>query len=57
VVLFSFWEFESRRLHKKYLTDKGMDYGVYDNKYQMPGTELNVLTYGPYAIAGVTKII
>lgn len=41
----------SHKVHKKYLTDKGLDYGVYDNKYKMPGTELNVLTYGPYAIA------
>ena len=42
---------ESLKVYKKYLTDKGLDYSVYDNKYQMPGTELNVLTYGPYAIA------
>lgn len=41
----------SLKVYKRYLTDKGFDYGVYDNKYQMPGTELNVLTYGPYAIA------
>ena len=41
----------SLKVYKKYLTDKGLDYSVYDNKYQMPGTELNVLTYGPYAIA------
>ena len=41
----------SLKVYKKYLTDKGLDYGVYDNKYQMPGTELYVLTYGPYAIA------
>lgn len=42
---------QSVKVYKKYLTDKGLDYSVYDNKYQMPGTELNVLTYGPYAIA------
>lgn len=41
----------SLKVYKKYLTDIGLDYSVYDNKYQMPGTELNVLTYGPYAIA------
>ena len=41
----------SLNVNKNYLTDKGLDYGVYDNKYQMPGTEINVLTYGPYAIA------
>ena len=42
---------DSLKVYKRYLTDKGLDYGVYDNKYQMPGTELNVLTYGLYAIA------
>ena len=41
----------SLKLHKNYLPDKGLDYSIFDNKYQMPGTELNVLTYGPYAIA------
>ena len=45
----------SLKVHKNYLTDKGLDYGVYDNKYQIPGTELNVLTYGPYAIAWVRE--
>ena len=39
------------KVYKNYLTEKGLDYSVYDNKYQMPGTELQVLTYGPYAIA------
>lgn len=41
----------SVKVYKEYLTDKGLDYSVYDNKYQMPGTEIYVLTYGPYAIA------
>lgn len=39
------------KVYKKYLTERGVDYGIYDNKYQLPGSELNVLTYGPYAIA------
>jgi hypothetical protein len=38
-------------VYKKYLTGMGLDYSVYDNKYQMPGTEVDVLTFGPYAIA------
>ena len=39
------------KVYKNYLTDKGLDFGVYDHKFRLPGTELNVLTYGPYAIA------
>jgi hypothetical protein len=39
------------KVYKNYLTDKGLDFGVYDHKYRLPGTELYVLTYGPYAIA------
>lgn len=41
----------SLKVHKNYLTEKGLVYAVYDNKYQLPGSELQLLTYGPYAIA------
>ena len=42
---------QSLIIYKNYLPSKGLIYDLYDNKYQMPGTELFVLTYGPYAIA------
>jgi hypothetical protein len=41
----------SRKVHMTYLTKLGFVYDVYDNKHLVPGTELNVLTYGPYAVA------
>ena len=40
-----------RKVSKDSLTEKGFAYDVYEYKYQIPGTELNLLTYGPYAIA------
>jgi ribosomal protein S27AE len=36
---------------KSYLKDKGAVYETYDEQFQIPGTELQVLTYGPYALA------
>jgi ribosomal protein S27AE len=42
---------QTRKLPKDYLKDKGAVYESFDNKYTIPGTELNVLTYGPYAMA------
>lgn len=41
----------SLKVSKKYLPNKGVVYEAYDNRYQRPGTEAFVLTYGPYAIA------
>jgi ribosomal protein S27AE len=39
------------KLPKYYLKDKGAVYEAYDKQYQLPGSDLQVLTYGPYAIA------
>ena len=39
------------KLPVDYLSSIGFKYEAYDNEYQIPGTELRVLTYGPYAIA------
>ena len=41
----------SLKVYKYYLTDRGFDYSFFENKYQIPNTDLFVLTYGPYAIA------
>lgn len=38
-------------LPKYYLKDKGAIYEAYDKAYQRPGSELLILTYGPYAVA------
>jgi ribosomal protein S27AE len=42
---------KTRKLHKDYLKDKGAVYESFDNKHKIPGTDLNVLTFGPYAMA------
>jgi hypothetical protein len=42
---------QTLKLSKNYLKDKGAIYECFDNKYTIPGTDLNVLTYGPYAMA------
>ena len=39
------------KLPKYYLKNKGVVYEAYDKQYQLPGSELQVLTYGPYALA------
>lgn len=39
------------KLNKDYLKDKGLVYEAYDERHQIPGTELYLATYGPYAIA------
>ncbi len=39
------------KLPKYYLKNKGVVYEAYDKQYQLPGSELQVLTYGPYAMA------
>jgi hypothetical protein len=38
-------------LPKSYLKDKGAVYEAYDKQHQLPGSDLQVLTYGPYAMA------
>ena len=43
--------FQHLKLHIKYLPNIGFIYEANDQLYQMPGTELFVRTYGPYAIA------
>jgi len=39
------------KLPKYYLKEKGAVYEAFDKQYQLPGSELQVLTYGPYALA------
>lgn len=39
------------KLHKYYLKNLGFIYESYEQKYQLPNTELFAATYGPYAIA------
>ena len=39
------------KLYKYYLKNLGFIYESYEQKYQLPNTELFVATYGPYAIA------
>jgi|LauGreDrversion4_2_1035121.scaffolds.fasta_scaffold784156_2 hypothetical protein len=39
------------KLPLNHLSNLGASYEVYDAQYLMPGTELKVLTYGPYALA------
>jgi hypothetical protein len=38
-------------LHESFLEDNGVVYKTYDEQFQIPGAELQVLTYGPYALA------
>ncbi len=42
---------QTLKLLKYYLKGKGVVYEAYDKQYQLPGSELQVLTYGPYALA------
>jgi hypothetical protein len=39
------------KLHECFLEENGVVYKTYDEQFQIPGTELQVLTYGPYALA------
>jgi hypothetical protein len=39
------------KLPKYFLKEKGAVYEAFDKQYQLPGSELQVLTYGPYAMA------
>ena len=39
------------KLPKYYLKEKGAVYEAFDKQYQLPGSELLALTYGPYALA------
>ena len=39
------------KVAKNYLPNIGVVLAVYEYKYQIPNTESNILTYGPYAIA------
>jgi len=42
---------QTLKLPKYYLQEKGAVYEASDKQYQLPGSELQVLTYGPYALA------
>jgi hypothetical protein len=39
------------KLPKYFLKEKGAVYETYDEQFQLPGSDLQVLTYGPYAMA------
>ena len=39
------------KLPLHHLSNLGASYDAYDHQYTIPGTELKVLTYGPYALA------
>lgn len=39
------------KLPKYHLVEKGVVYEANDGKHQLPGSELHVLTFGPYAVA------
>lgn len=39
------------KLPKYFLKNKGVIYEAFDKQYQLPGSELLALTYGPYALA------
>lgn len=39
------------KLPLNHLSNLGASYKAYDGQYTIPGTELKVLTYGPYALA------